>query len=96
MHSRVIMALILWACIFLPACRQQCALGTKEKITYPVTRKVEQIDDYFGVTVADPYRWLEDDGADEVKKWVFILPRNDSTPTGAKNSISLRKHPCPL
>ncbi len=27
-------------------------------------------DDYFGTRVADPYRWLEDDNAPEVKAWV--------------------------
>ncbi|MHB8094726.1 MAG: prolyl oligopeptidase family serine peptidase [Candidatus Aminicenantales bacterium] len=37
---------------------------------YPTTKKVDQVDDYFGTKVADPYRWLEDDNAEEVKKWV--------------------------
>ncbi len=27
-------------------------------------------DDYFGTIVEDPYRWLEDDNAEEVKEWV--------------------------
>lgn len=27
-------------------------------------------DDYFGTKVADPYRWLEDDNAPDVKEWV--------------------------
>ena len=37
---------------------------------YPKTRQVEQIDDYFGTTVRDPYRWLEDDNSQETKAWV--------------------------
>jgi len=37
---------------------------------YPTTKKVDQVDDYFGTKVADPYRWLEDDNAVEVKQWV--------------------------
>lgn len=41
-----------------------------QKLSYPVTKKVDQIDTYFGVQVADPYRWLEDDHAPEVEKWV--------------------------
>jgi prolyl oligopeptidase len=31
------------------------------KIKYPETRRVDQIDEYFGVKVPDPYRWLEAD-----------------------------------
>ena len=27
-------------------------------------------DDYFGTTVADPYRWLEDGSSHMVKKWI--------------------------
>ncbi|MGB0524018.1 MAG: prolyl oligopeptidase family serine peptidase [Flammeovirgaceae bacterium] len=37
---------------------------------YPNTQKVDQTDDYFGTQVADPYRWLEDDNADDTKSWV--------------------------
>jgi len=44
--------------------------STDPKIVYPVTRKVEQIDDYFGTKVADPYRWLEDQNSAETKAWV--------------------------
>lgn len=37
---------------------------------YPVTKKVEHWDTYFGTKVADPYRWLEDDNSPETAKWV--------------------------
>ena len=40
------------------------------KIEYPKTKKVDQIDDYHGTKVADPYRWLEDDNSAETKAWV--------------------------
>lgn len=40
------------------------------KITYPITKKVDTVDTYFDVKVADPYRWLENDRSEETKMWV--------------------------
>ncbi len=40
------------------------------QIQYPETKKVNQTDDYFGIKVSDPYRWLEDDKSDSTKQWV--------------------------
>jgi prolyl oligopeptidase len=42
----------------------------KNPIVYPQTKKSEVVDDYHGNKIADPYRWLEDDNAPEVKAWV--------------------------
>ncbi len=39
-------------------------------ISYPATKKVDVVDDYFGTKVADPYRWMEDDNSPEVAAWV--------------------------
>lgn len=38
--------------------------------TYPNTRTVEQIDNYHGTLVPDPYRWLEDVDSPETLEWV--------------------------
>ncbi|MFM8433116.1 MAG: prolyl oligopeptidase family serine peptidase [Bacteroidota bacterium] len=41
-----------------------------QDFNYPVTRKTDQTDTYFGTTIADPYRWLEDDRSVETAEWV--------------------------
>jgi hypothetical protein len=49
-----------------------CCLFTVTAFTqlkYPVTKKVDQTDNYFGTTVSDPYRWLENDTAAETRQW---------------------------
>ncbi|HSY67414.1 MAG TPA: prolyl oligopeptidase family serine peptidase [Edaphobacter sp.] len=46
------------------------SVETTLELTYPVARKVEQTDDYFGTTVSDPYRWMEDVDSAEVKAWI--------------------------
>ena len=37
---------------------------------YPLTKQTAASDTYFGTTVADPYRWMEDDRSAETKEWV--------------------------
>jgi prolyl oligopeptidase len=49
----------------------------KSKVKYPETQKTDVVDNYFGVQVADPYRWLEDDQSEEVAHWVKT--QNDVT-----------------
>jgi prolyl oligopeptidase len=41
-----------------------------QALHYPVARKSDQVDTYFGTQVADPYRWLEDTDSPETKQWV--------------------------
>jgi prolyl oligopeptidase len=44
--------------------------GSGSSPTYPVARKGDTSDDYFGTKVADPYRWLEDLDSPETRAWV--------------------------
>ena len=50
--------------ILFSACSQQ-------KIQYPETLKNTTVDNYFGTSVEDPYRWLEDDMSKETGDWVI-------------------------
>ncbi len=53
---------------FLLACKQP--ESRQEQIVYPETQKVDSVDQYPGTTVADPYRWLEDDTSVATEDWV--------------------------
>ena len=42
---------------------------------YPQTRRLNLVEDHFGQSVSDPYRWLEQDirnDAETADQWAFI------------------------
>jgi prolyl oligopeptidase len=41
-----------------------------QSLVYPAARVSDHKDVYFGTTIADPYRWMEDVDSPEVKQWV--------------------------
>ena len=38
-----------------------------QNISYPISKKNPEADNYFGVEVFDNYRWLEDDNAEKIE-----------------------------
>ncbi|MEB3217073.1 MAG: prolyl oligopeptidase family serine peptidase [Nostocales cyanobacterium 94392] len=45
-------------------------MTTVHNLNYPATSKSQQVDNYHGTEVADPYRWLENPDSKETKSWV--------------------------
>lgn len=56
--------------LVLISCNNKENTETVISVTYPQTKKIEHFDEYFGVKVADPYHWLEDDRSQEAEAWV--------------------------
>lgn len=64
------MSLII-AIVFV-AILASCSNPSKPEVVsnYPVSVKVDTVDTYFGVEVADPYRWMENDTSKATADWV--------------------------
>lgn len=45
-------------------------ISCTSSIHYPMARQSQQVDTLHGVTVADPYRWLEDPDSPETRAWI--------------------------
>jgi len=45
-------------------------LARARRLAYPPARRLDQVDLFHGVPVADPYRWLEDLDSPETRAWV--------------------------
>lgn len=61
--TSILLALTIWACT-----SQKDNVITH--MPYPNTAKVDTTEAFFGVTIADPYRWLENDTSQQTAAWV--------------------------
>ena len=59
-----------------------------EVLKYPETAREGVVDNYHGIEIADPYRWLEDDNSERTAEWVKA--QNEVT-FGYLNSLPQRK-----
>ncbi|MBE9041332.1 S9 family peptidase [Oscillatoriales cyanobacterium LEGE 11467] len=44
--------------------------SSSPSFNYPIARQADQTDNYHGIEVADPYRWLEDPDSEETRTWI--------------------------
>jgi prolyl oligopeptidase len=54
----------------LALCGLGAALASLPQLAYPIAPRGNQVDDYHGTQVADPYRWLEDIDSPQARAWV--------------------------
>lgn len=70
--------LLFFLTCILAACQQEGPTNETDmnfpaiEVSYPETATEDVTDEYFGQSVADPYRWLEDDNAENTKDWVKV------------------------
>jgi prolyl oligopeptidase len=67
-HASIATALL--AAFGAPTAVAQTCPVNGDPLTYPVSKKIDQTDNYHGTTIADPYRWLEDANSADTKAWV--------------------------
>jgi prolyl oligopeptidase len=72
-HAKLLGCVLLAFVIFSNAGADDRAVASQSgggSLAYPESRRSDQVDDYHGTKVADPYRWLEELDSAETKKWV--------------------------
>lgn len=66
--------LIFLGAMSIMACSKTKEIPVKQtmqtNVVYPVTKEIPVASTYFGTTIQDPYRWLEDDRSAETSQWV--------------------------
>ncbi len=65
--------LFLSATLTFVSCKEKAEtaeVSGPDAVTYPQTATIDQQDNYFGTSVSDPYRWLENEGDSAVTDWI--------------------------
>ena len=68
----LLLLLLPFACF--PAARVE-----PQPLAYPPARRSDLVEEHHGVKVADPYRWLEESGSEETRRWIEAQRRFTST-----------------
>jgi len=67
---KTLFALLAVASLLAACASNMNSRSSTSKFTYPVTKKVDLVENLHGTPVPDPYRWLEDDNSAETAAWV--------------------------
>src|SRR2546421_10329585 len=68
--SRVLRLSVLVYCTSRVLAADPASVGAMP-LRYPDAPRGDVVDDYNGIKVADPYRWLEELNSEETRKWVL-------------------------
>src|SRR5687767_15730830 len=71
-HAAALLLLLPIAACAMPKSEPVPEAAPRASLVYPATERQDLIEEQFGVRVADPYRWLEDDvrANPKVRQWV--------------------------
>ena len=79
----------LAAFTFIALLAGAAGLAQGQNLNYPSSRKADVVDEYFGVKVSDPYRWMEDPASPELGVW---LDAQAKLAAGYLGQLPLREH----
>lgn len=66
----VITTLLALICHYGLSCFAFSTMTAAQPLSYPQSQKTNQVDDYHGTKVSDPYRWLENPDSAKTRAWV--------------------------
>jgi prolyl oligopeptidase len=69
-QSLLVIALLTLGACATPPPKTDADKAEAAALVYPAARTVDHVDEYHGVKVADPYRWLEELDAPDTREWI--------------------------